>query len=96
MALTSLRRQLEPPDVPAGVVLRANRFTVQLNPVAVVTDVARFEVACAGGLRSVGEKRRTSADDDRRERLLEAVGLYQGELLPGLAFPLPPSRLRNP
>ena len=31
-ALSSLRRQLEPPGVPTGAVLLANRFQVGLNP----------------------------------------------------------------
>src|SRR5258708_7059559 len=44
-ALTSLRRQLEPPGVPAGGVLIADRSTVQLNPVCATTDVAHFEAA---------------------------------------------------
>src|ERR1051326_5283858 len=36
--LTSLRRQLEPPGVPASAVLVANRDTVQLSPAACTTD----------------------------------------------------------
>src|SRR6476661_5599274 len=36
--LTSLRRQLEPPGVPAGSVIRADRASVQLNPTACTTD----------------------------------------------------------
>src|SRR5690349_16502120 len=43
--LSSLRRQLEPPGVPPDAVLLATRTTVRLNPVACVTDVARFETA---------------------------------------------------
>src|SRR5216684_2607789 len=43
--LTSLRRQLEPPGVPAGAVLLASRATIRLNPAACVTDVAQFEAA---------------------------------------------------
>src|SRR5580692_1843081 len=38
VALSSLRHQLEPPGVPAGTVLIANRATVQLNPAACETD----------------------------------------------------------
>ena len=44
-ALTSLRRQLEPPGVAAGSVLIADRTHVRLNPDAVSTDVAEFEEA---------------------------------------------------
>src|SRR5437867_1203312 len=41
--LSSLRKQLEPPGVPAGAVLLADRVVVQLNPAIVTTDVAQFE-----------------------------------------------------
>src|SRR5438270_847842 len=44
-ALASLRRQLEPPGVPAGAVIMAGRLAVQLNPAHVTTDVAQFEAA---------------------------------------------------
>src|SRR5437016_5808362 len=43
LGLSSLRHQLEPPGIPAGVVILANRAAVQLNPAAVSTDVAQFE-----------------------------------------------------
>src|SRR5205823_12437861 len=45
VALSSLRRQLEPPGVPSGAVLMANRLSVGLQPAAVTTDVAEFEAA---------------------------------------------------
>src|SRR5712692_9049795 len=45
LALSSLRRQLEPPGVPAGAILLADRSTLQLNPSAVSTDVSQFESA---------------------------------------------------
>src|SRR5262249_56949846 len=38
VALSSLRRQLEPPGVPAGAVIMADHGPVHLNPVAVTTD----------------------------------------------------------
>src|SRR5579859_223398 len=38
MALSSLRHQLEPPTVPAGAVLQADRFSIRLNPAAITTD----------------------------------------------------------
>src|SRR5689334_4654203 len=41
--LAVLRRALEPPGIPAGGILIADRATVQLRPGAVVTDVAEFE-----------------------------------------------------
>src|SRR5262249_10449187 len=37
MALSSLRHQLEPPGMPAGAVIVANRSSVRLNPDAVHT-----------------------------------------------------------
>src|SRR5215475_12617690 len=37
-ALSSLRHQLEPPGVPAGSVLLADRATLQVNPDAISTD----------------------------------------------------------
>src|SRR5437879_1616243 len=76
VALSSLRRQLEPPGVPAGVVLVADRANLQLNPVAAVTDVAQFAAAIQAAERSGNA-------DGRAEPLAEAVELYQGELLPG-------------
>jgi predicted ATPase/DNA-binding SARP family transcriptional activator len=75
-ALTSLRRQLEPPGIPAGSLLVADRRTVQLNPEAVVTDVAEFDLLLDTAARV--------EDPLERAGLLErAVGLYRGELLPG-------------
>src|SRR5690348_9385608 len=51
-ALSSLRRQLEPPAVPAGSVVIASRLTVRLNPATVTTDVARFEAAVQAATRA--------------------------------------------
>ena len=76
MALSSLRHQMEPPGVPAGTVLVADRFTVGLNARAVTTDVARFEQALA-------EARRAATQTERAERLGEALDLHSGPLLPG-------------
>jgi predicted ATPase/DNA-binding SARP family transcriptional activator len=75
MALTSLRRQLEPPGVPAGAVIVADRVTVQLQPRAVTTDVFQFEHAIA----AAAAPNRTARISD----LLQAVEQYRGELLPG-------------
>src|SRR4051794_4989719 len=52
VALSSLRRQLEPPGVPAGAVLVADRTNLQLNPAAAVTDVGQFEAAIRSAERS--------------------------------------------
>ena len=74
-ALSSLRRQLEPPGIDKGAVIGADRFAVWLEPDNVATDVAEFEAALG------------SADDaagaDRRHWLEAAVALYGGRLLPG-------------
>lgn len=52
--LSTLRRQLEPPGVQAGIVVQASREVIRLNPAAYVTDVAEFEAAiqAAGSARS--------------------------------------------
>ena len=73
--LASLRRQLEPPGVPSGTVIRATRSSVQLNPSAVITDVGDFALATWKANRAPAKARANS--------LKVAVGLYHGELLPG-------------
>ncbi len=75
-ALSSLRRQLEPPGVPRGAIIQGDRFSVRLNPAAVTTDVLDFHAAlrqAAGADSTVG----------RLQHLHDAVALYAGELLPG-------------
>src|SRR5579859_1321971 len=76
VALSSLRHQLEPPGVPAGAVLTANRVSVQLNPDACVTDVALFESA-------VQRAGRAESADEKARLLAEVAELYRGDLLPG-------------
>lgn len=83
-ALYSLRHQLEPPGVPAGTVLVADRSNVQLNPQAMTTDLLEFEGALHAAERA--------SDKAAKERELEeAVRLYRGELLPGLYEPWIPA-----
>lgn len=76
VALSSLRRQLEPPGIPSGSVLLSDRTHVRLNPAGCATDVGAFLSAVAGA---------SSTDDPavRAGRLTEALGLYRGDLLPG-------------
>jgi predicted ATPase/DNA-binding SARP family transcriptional activator len=74
-SLLWLRHTLEPRGETPGSVLWTNRASVQLNPDAVVTDVAVFDAA----LREAGR----SADSDRSHPLVQAVESYGGELLPG-------------
>ena len=76
-ALSSLRHQLEPPGgMPAGSVIRADRFSVGLNPQAIRTDVAEFEAA----ITTVSQ---VSSATERAQVLERAVALYSGPLLPG-------------
>jgi non-specific serine/threonine protein kinase len=75
-ALTSLRHQLEPPDTPPGAVIVADRATVQLNPAACTTDVARFEAALQSAARAKSETA-------HEQWLARAIEEYRGELLPG-------------
>lgn len=74
-ALASLRRQLEPPDLPSGSVLVADRFTLHLNPQAFTSDVAEFEA-----LLKIAE--RTADPPEKLRILLAAAELYTGDLLP--------------
>lgn len=74
-ALSSLRAQLEPPGIPGGSVLIADRFSVELNPDAVTTDVAAFEQA----LRRAAQSRTTP---NYVQALTEAAESYGGRLLP--------------
>ena len=76
-ALSFLRHLLEPPGVPPGTVLLADRASVWLNPAAVTVDVVEFESdltrAQADGL----------SEAERLALLLRALERYQGVLLPG-------------
>lgn len=74
-ALFSLRRLLEPPGSPSGVVIVARRTSLQLSP-AVVTDVGEFEAATQAAARA-------ASSAERAGWLQKAVDLYEGELLPG-------------
>lgn len=76
VALSSLRHQLEPPGVPQGAVLLANYESVQLNPATATTDVTEFEAALQQALAA-------PSGTERAQRLVQAVDLYQGALLPG-------------
>lgn len=70
VALTSLRRQLEPPDVPPGSVIVSTRLGVRLNGDTVRTDVQEF---------------RALADEPQDDPVLTgtaAISLYRGYLLP--------------
>ncbi len=86
-ALASLRRQLEPPGVAAGSVLRADRSEVGLVPGSVDTDVVQFEAAIARAAEG--------SVQDREARLRDAAAAYTGPLLPGVEEDwVPPERER--
>jgi len=76
VALTSLRRHLEPPGVEKGTILVSHgRSAVSLNPDAVTCDVVDV-------MRLL--KRRPDLDGrDRVRSIVAAVELYRGELMPG-------------
>jgi predicted ATPase/DNA-binding SARP family transcriptional activator len=76
VALSSLRHQLEPPGVPAGSVILADRASVRLSPEAVTTDVGDFDTALAAAERA-------DSGMERVQHLTRAVELYRAELLTG-------------
>lgn len=76
VALSALRRQLEPAGTPAGFVLATDPFLIRLAPNAFRTDIADFETALADAHGSPD-------GSERAARYADAVALYTGELLPG-------------
>ncbi len=76
LALSSLRNQLEPPGIPAGSVIFADRWSVELNPDAFTTDVLEFEQS----LRLAALAANVEA---RAAHLSRAIKCYQGAFLPG-------------
>ncbi|MDF2441231.1 MAG: hypothetical protein JWN98_2215, partial [Abditibacteriota bacterium] len=81
IALSSLRRQLEPPDIAPGSVVRADRNTVGFNLGAVITDIEEFEahLQAAHAAGSSSEEARAQ----RRQHLSAACELFRAPLLPG-------------
>lgn len=75
-ALSSLRRQLEPPGLPAGPVILADRSHVRLHPDSFTTDVAEFESTLRDAARARNRAERT-------HKLADAVDRYQHSLLSG-------------
>ncbi len=78
-ALNNFRHRLEPLGVAPGTVLRTDRATVQFNPDAIHTDVSDFKAI----LQKAGKAQNPEA---RAELLIQALGVYQGHLLPGLYY----------
>ncbi len=89
IALSSLRRQLEPSPLEAGSVIVSNRANIALSSALVTTDVAAFESAC----RSAQNLARTLPDNLARsdaaallplqQAWQSACDAYSGALLPG-------------
>jgi predicted ATPase/DNA-binding SARP family transcriptional activator/Tfp pilus assembly protein PilF len=76
-ALSFLRHLLEPPGVPPGTIVLADRTSVRLNPAAVTVDAIEFENQV-----SQAQPQGLSAEE-RLARLLGAAERYGGTLLPG-------------
>ncbi|MBC8137910.1 MAG: tetratricopeptide repeat protein [Fibrella sp.] len=81
-ALSSLRRQIEPPaSVEAGSVLvTRGHFEVYLNAASVGVDAIRFD-------RAIVAANRAATTPDKIRLRAEAVALYRGPLLPGFYEP---------
>jgi DNA-binding SARP family transcriptional activator len=77
-ALSSLRRQLEPPGTPArSVLITEGRHHVPVNGEGIVADIAAFE-------KAVAEAGRPSNTREQRLKLwADAVSLYGGPFMPG-------------
>ena len=75
-ALASMRRLLEPLDVPAGTVLIADRSQVRLNPDAIRTDLAQWDRARALCAQSRNPR-------ERMQLLDQAIRQHGGAFLPG-------------
>lgn len=75
VALTSLRKQLEPAGILPNTVLKAEMESVALRVETTGTDVAEFEQLLAQASHTVEISR-------QRQLLQTAVSLYRGDLLP--------------
>jgi predicted ATPase/DNA-binding SARP family transcriptional activator len=75
-ALTSLRKQLEPPGVAAGSVIVSDTATVSLRESHVATDLHELGAELAEAAKAANAERQAL-------HLRRAVELYRGDLLPG-------------
>lgn len=75
-AVSSLRRQLHPPELAPLTVLATDHHSLSLSPEGVETDVEEFREALAAA-------ERTTSRTERVKYLRRAVELYGGELLAG-------------
>ena len=76
VALSSLRRQMEPPASHAGSIFVADRNSIRLYPDSLVSDASQFESLLRDAARTPDPAR-------KRDALAQAVALHSGELLPG-------------
>lgn len=73
-SLWTVRQKLAEAGLPGTELIQADRLSLWLCPARVSTDVAAFQSAARRALEAEGPA-------DRRAALMEAVELYQGELL---------------
>ncbi len=74
--LASLRRQLEPPGIPAGTIIQADRSALRLNAEAVSIDAVDF-------LETMRAAGRREAPEQRLALLEQAMRMYRAGLLTG-------------
>lgn len=75
-AISSLRRQLHPPEFGPGNVLITDHYAIGINSASVVTDVEEFE-------RDIRLAEKAETEEERVRLLEQAVERYRGELLEG-------------
>jgi predicted ATPase/DNA-binding SARP family transcriptional activator len=75
-AISSLRRQLHPPELGPGTVLVTDHHSLGINSQIISTDVEEFE-------RLIKLAERSETEADKSKHLEAAVALYRGELLDG-------------
>lgn len=75
-SLSSLRNQLEPPGVPMGALIVADRENVKLNPAGYTSDVSEFAAALQAA-------QKLDHTPEKVGKLQNALQLYTGPLLPG-------------
>ncbi len=75
-AISSLRRQLHPPELGPGTVLATDHHSLAVNGQTVITDIEEFE-------KDIRSAERAESDEERVRWLKSAVERYKGELLEG-------------
>lgn len=75
-AISSLRRQLHPPELGPGTVLVTDHHSIGVNAQTVVSDVEEFE-------KEIRNAERAESEEEKVRWLTQAVGRYRGELLEG-------------